>query len=92
LRLLLLGVLPWTVVILAQARLRTEHRFGALTLLTSVFCVISLVLPVLAGLFAGAGTGMSAGWLAAVAVAALLAWGQTARFQTSATARDATVR
>jgi hypothetical protein len=29
------------VVILAQSRLRTEHRFRALTLLTAVFCALS---------------------------------------------------
>jgi O-antigen/teichoic acid export membrane protein len=73
LRLLLLGVLPWTVVILAQSRLRTEHRFRALTLLTAVFCVLSLVLPVTAGLVSGSGTGMSAGLLTAAVVAAALA-------------------
>jgi O-antigen/teichoic acid export membrane protein len=73
LRLLLLGVLPWTVVILAQSRLRTEHRFRALTLLTAVFCALSLVLPVTAGLVSGSGTGMSGGLLAAAVAAALLA-------------------
>jgi O-antigen/teichoic acid export membrane protein len=75
LRLLLLGVLPWTVVILAQARLRTEHRFAALTLLTSVFCVVSLGLPTVFGTVFGGGGAMSAGWLSAVLAAAGLAWG-----------------
>ena len=73
LRLLLLGVLPWTVVILAQSRLRTEHRFRALTLLTAAFCALSLVLAVTAGLVSGSGTGMSGGLLAAAVAAALLA-------------------
>jgi O-antigen/teichoic acid export membrane protein len=73
LRLLLLGVLPWTVVILVQSRLRTEHRFRALTLLTAVFCVLSLVLPVTVGLVVGSGTAMAAGLLVAASAAALLA-------------------
>jgi O-antigen/teichoic acid export membrane protein len=73
LRLLMLGVLPWTVVILAQSRLRTEHRFRALTALTAVFCALSLVLPVTVGLVSGSGTGMSAGLLSAAVATALLA-------------------
>jgi O-antigen/teichoic acid export membrane protein len=73
LRLLMLGVLPWTVVILAQSRLRTEHRFPALTTLTAVFCVLSLVLPVTVGLVSGSGMGVSAGLLAATVATALLA-------------------
>jgi O-antigen/teichoic acid export membrane protein len=73
LRLLMLGVLPWTVVVLAQSRLRTEHRFRALTALTAVFCALSLVLPVTVGLVSGSGTGMAAGLLAAALAAALLA-------------------
>ena len=58
---------------LAQSRLRTEHQFRALTLLTAVFCALSLVLPVTAGLVSGSGTGMSGGLLAAAVAAALLA-------------------
>jgi O-antigen/teichoic acid export membrane protein len=73
LRLLIVGVIPWTVVILAQSRLRTEHRFRALTVLTAVFCALSLVLPVTVGLVTGSGTGTAAGLLAAATAAALLA-------------------
>jgi hypothetical protein len=81
LRLLLIGAVPWTVLILAQARLRTEHRFGALTVLTGCFCAASLSLPVVGALMAAPGwgsTGMAGGWLLAVAGAGVLAWRLTA--------------
>lgn len=78
LRLLLLAALPWTLVIVTQARLRTEHRFGTLTALTAGFCLLALGLPV--GLApAWGGTGMAAGWTLAVSVAAVLAWLCTVR-------------
>ena len=48
-----------------------------LTLVTGVFCVISLSLPVAAGAVDGV-RGMAAGWLGAVAVTAVLAWRRTA--------------
>ncbi|GAA0936084.1 hypothetical protein GCM10009557_95680 [Virgisporangium ochraceum] len=79
LRILMVGVMPWTVVILSQSRLRTEHRFTQLTVLTSVFCGLALALPVTVGLVTRSGTGMSAGWAVAVGVTAGLAVVQTAR-------------
>jgi O-antigen/teichoic acid export membrane protein len=77
LRLMLLAGLPWTIVIMAQSQLRAEHRFRALTLVTGVFCVVSLTVPVVAGV-AGGVRAMAAGWFGAVAATALLAWRQTA--------------
>jgi O-antigen/teichoic acid export membrane protein len=73
LRLLMLAAVPWTIVILAQSRLRTEHRFTALTALSAVFCALSLGLPVGFGAL-WHGTGMAAGWLLAVSVAAVCAY------------------
>jgi O-antigen/teichoic acid export membrane protein len=69
LRLMLLAAVPWTIVILAQTRLRIEHRFPALTVLTGVFCLASLVLPVAAAP-AFAVPGMAVGWLVAVGLTA----------------------
>lgn len=74
LRLLMLAAVPWTIVILAQSRLRTEHRFTALTALSAAFCGLSLGLPVGFGA-RWHGTGMAAGWLLAVSVAAGFAFG-----------------
>jgi O-antigen/teichoic acid export membrane protein len=80
LRLLMLAAVPWTVVILAKSRLRTEHRFTAMTALSAVFCVLSLALPVGFGQ-AWSGTGMAAGWLLAVSTAAACAFGIMRRRQ-----------
>jgi O-antigen/teichoic acid export membrane protein len=80
LRLLMLAAVPWTVVILAKSRLRTEHRFTAMTALSAVFCVLSLALPVGFGQ-AWSGTGMAAGWLLAVSTAAACAFGIVRRRQ-----------
>jgi hypothetical protein len=70
----MLAAVPWTIVILAQSRLRTEHRFTALTGLSAVFCALSLGLPVGGGAV-WHGPGMAAGWLVAVSAAALCAYG-----------------
>jgi O-antigen/teichoic acid export membrane protein len=78
LRLLLVGAVPWSVVIVVQARLRTEHRFGTLTALTGTFCGAALAVPVLAAYRWGVG-GMAAGWLAAVGSAAALSWWRAER-------------
>jgi O-antigen/teichoic acid export membrane protein len=78
LRLLLVAVLPWAIVIIAQAQLRIEHRFLAVTLLTGSLCVGSLGLP--AALVPGFGVvGMTVGWLLSVLAATVLAWRLTAR-------------
>jgi hypothetical protein len=78
LRLLMLAAVPWTIVILAQSRLRTEHRFTALTGLSAAFCALSLGLPVGFGAV-WYGTGMAAGWLVAVFAAAVCAYGFSSR-------------
>jgi O-antigen/teichoic acid export membrane protein len=74
LRLLMLAAVPWTIVILAQSRLRTEHRFTALTALSAAFGALSLGLPVAFGAL-WHGPGMAAGWLLAVSAAAVCAFG-----------------
>jgi hypothetical protein len=78
LRLLMLAAVPWAIVILAQSRLRTEHRFTALTGLSAAFCGLSLGLPVGFGAV-WYGTGMAAGWLLAVSAASLCAYGFSSR-------------
>jgi O-antigen/teichoic acid export membrane protein len=77
LRLMVLAALPWTIVIMAQSQLRAEHRFRALTVVTGVFCAISLTVPVVGGVASGVHA-MAAGWLGAVTATAVLAWRQTA--------------
>ncbi|GIJ46349.1 hypothetical protein Val02_32350 [Virgisporangium aliadipatigenens] len=81
LRLLLVGAVPWAVVIIVQARLRTEHRFGTLTALTGGFCAAALAVPVLAAFRWGV-NGMAAGWLAAVGGAAAVSWIRASRART----------
>jgi O-antigen/teichoic acid export membrane protein len=78
LRLLGLAALPWAMVIIAQAQLRIEHRYRALNLLTGFLCAVSLVVPVVLGMWFSA-VGMAAGWLLSVSVVAALAWSLTAR-------------
>jgi O-antigen/teichoic acid export membrane protein len=78
LRLLMLAAVPWAIVILAQSRLRTEHRFTALTGLSAALCGLSLGLPVGFGAV-WYGTGMAAGWLVAVSGAAACAVGFSSR-------------
>jgi hypothetical protein len=65
-------------VIIVQARLRTEHRFGTLTALTGGFCAAALAMPVLAAYRWGV-TGLAAGWLAAVGAAAAMSWIRASR-------------
>jgi O-antigen/teichoic acid export membrane protein len=83
LRLLGLAVLPWAVVIIAQAELRIQHRYGALNVLTGFLCVVSLVGPVALGTWSGA-VGMAGGWLLSVSVSAAVARWLTARSDAAA--------
>jgi O-antigen/teichoic acid export membrane protein len=77
LRLLVLAALPWSVVIIAQAQLRIEHRFSAVTVLTGCLCAASLGLPI--GLAQPFGSiGMAGGFLLSVTASAVLAWRLTA--------------